>query len=161
MSTLSPLPILMACVLMLGLSGAWAELSIGYGDPFCRLDGGRYPLGWTPGPKNTGTNLSAEDNSSASLLANQSTDTGALPAGCATFNTSLAPGSLEFDSSASVIGMAHQGWASWDPRANEKGRHVEYGRRTTDLVGVFSIEMIIKLASNETCSKSADWLPSI
>ena len=43
----------------------------------------------------------------------------------------------------------------------EKGRHVEYGRRTTDLAGVFSIEMFIKLASNETCGKSADWLPSI
>lgn len=145
----------MACVLMLGLSGAWAELSVGYDDPFCRLDGGRYPLGWAPGPKNT----PAQENSSASLLANQSA--GALPAGCATFNASLAPGSLEFDSSASVIGMAHQGWASRDPRADEKGRHVEYGRRTTDLVGVFSIEMIIKLASNETCCKSADWLPSI
>ena len=159
MSTSSPLPILMACVLMLGLSGAWAGLSVGYGDPFCHLDGGRYPLGWTPGPKNTGTNLSAQDNSSASLLANQST--GALPAGCATFNTSLAPGYLEFDSSASVIGMAHQGWSSWDPRTDEKGRHIEYGRRTTDLTGVFSIKMIIKLASNDTRSKSADWLPSI
>jgi len=120
---------------MLGLSGAWAELSVGYGDPFCRLDGGRYPLGWTPGP----------NNASVSLLANQSA--GALPAGCVTFNTSLAPGSIEFDSSASVIGMARQGWASWSPQTDEKGRHVEYGRRTTDLAGVFSIEMIIKLAS--------------
>ena len=44
---------------------------------------------------------------------------------------------------------------------NEKERHVEYGRRTTDLARVFSIEMIIKLASNDTCGKSADWLPSI
>jgi hypothetical protein len=140
---------------MLGLSGAWAGLSVGYGDPFCRLDGGRYPLGWVPGPKNT----PAQDNSSASLLANQSA--GALPAGNVSFNASLAPGFVEFDSSASVIGMAHQGWSSWDPRTDEKGRHVEYGRRTTDLAGVFSIEMFIKLASNDTRSKSADWLPSI
>jgi len=57
---------------------------------------------------------------------------------------------------------ANLGWISWDPQACEKGRHAEYGRKTTDLVGVFSIDMNIKLASSSTCgSESGEWLSAI
>jgi hypothetical protein len=57
---------------------------------------------------------------------------------------------------------ANIGWASWDPNANQRGRHAEYGRRTTDLAGAFSIEMTIKLASNGTCSPGeAEWVPCV
>ncbi|MHC1631735.1 MAG: hypothetical protein ACXQT4_05560 [Methanotrichaceae archaeon] len=54
---------------------------------------------------------------------------------------------------------AHFGWISRDPQANEMGRHTEYGRRTADLAGIFSIDMTIKLESNQTTdTEDADWL---
>jgi hypothetical protein len=57
-------------------------------------------------------------------------------------------------------GDAHLGWASWDPQTGGKGRHTEYGRRITDLVGVFSIEMEIKLRSNlSSCPWTTEWIP--
>jgi len=51
-------------------------------------------------------------------------------------------GVLEANLNSNVIGMAHIGWISRDPTADNqlKGRHAEYGRSVEDLAGVFSIE---------------------
>jgi hypothetical protein len=71
-------------------------------------------------------------------------------------------GVLEANINSNVIGMAHIGWLSRDPRADPqlKGRHAEYGRSVEDLTGVFSIEKFIQLWGNSTCgSISVDWLP--
>ena len=71
-------------------------------------------------------------------------------------------GSLEADISSRAIGSSLLGWASWDPRTDGRGRHQEYGRKTTDLVGVFSIDMTIKLGSGVAPSPgSADWIPCL
>lgn len=54
---------------------------------------------------------------------------------------------------------ARLGWSSWDPHAGGGGRHAEYGRRVTDLVGIFSIEMNIKLGSARCPSPgSSEWM---
>jgi hypothetical protein len=80
-----------------------------------------------------------------------------LCAGCCT-------GVLEANLNSNVIGVAHIGWISRDPQAenNLKGRHAEYGRSVEDLTGVFSIEKFIQLWGNSTCGAiSVDWLPCV
>lgn len=68
--------------------------------------------------------------------------------------------SLSFAESGAYSGGAHLGWASWDPAAGGQGSHAERGRRVTDLVGVFSIEMQIKLGSNLSSSPgTTEWIP--
>lgn len=71
-------------------------------------------------------------------------------------------GLLEADISASGVGGSHLGWTSVNPRPDGRGRHQEYGRKTTDLVGVFSIDMTIRLGSGAGPSPgSADWIPCL
>ena len=75
-------------------------------------------------------------------------------------------GVLEANLNSNVIGVAHIGWLSRDPVANNpnslKGRHAEYGRSVEDLTGVFSIEKFIQLWGNSTCGAiSVDWLPCV
>jgi len=62
-------------------------------------------------------------------------------------------GVLEANLNSNVIGVAHIGWLSRDPKADNqlKGRHAEYGRSVEDLTGVFSIEKFIQLWGNSTC----------
>jgi hypothetical protein len=73
-------------------------------------------------------------------------------------------GVLEANLNSNVIGVAHIGWLSRDPSADNqlKGRHAEYGRSVEDLTGVFSIEKFIQLWGNSTCGAiSVDWLPCV
>jgi hypothetical protein len=73
-------------------------------------------------------------------------------------------GVLEANLNSNVIGVAHIGWISRDPLADNqlKGRHAEYGRSVEDLTGVFSIEKFIQLWGNSTCGAiSVDWLPCV
>jgi hypothetical protein len=78
------------------------------------------------------------------------------------FACGMCTGSLEANFNSNVIGVAHIGWLSRDPKANEKGRHTEYGRSVEDMTGVFSIEKFIQLWGNDTCGTvSVDWLPCI
>ena len=77
---------------------------------------------------------------------------------------SCCTGVLEANLNSNVIGVAHIGWISRDPTADDqlKGRHAEYGRSVEDLTGVFSIEKFIQLWGNSTCgSISVDWLPCV
>lgn len=54
---------------------------------------------------------------------------------------------------------AHIGWASRGLQGGGHGRPAEYGRRATDLVGVFSIDMTIKLGSKGPSNSSdAEWI---
>ena len=83
------------------------------------------------------------------------------------FNYPPAPcctGVLEANLNSNVIGVAHIGWISRDPNADNqlKGRHAEYGRSVEDLTGVFSIEKFIQLWGNSTCGAiSVDCLPCV
>ena len=73
-------------------------------------------------------------------------------------------GVLEANLNSNVIGVAHIGWLSRDPKADPqlKGRHAEYGRSVDDLTGVFSVEKFIQLWGNSTCGAiSVDWLPCV
>ena len=72
-------------------------------------------------------------------------------------------GTLEAQFNSEVIGVAHIGWLSKDPVANDKGRHDEYGRSVEDLTGVFNIQKTIQLWGNESCEGPVqiDWLPCI
>ena len=81
-----------------------------------------------------------------------------------TLVTRCCTGVLEANLNSNVIGVAHIGWISRDPLAenNLKGRHAEYGRSVEDLTGVFSIEKFIQLWGNSTCGAiSVDWLPCV
>jgi len=78
--------------------------------------------------------------------------------------TNCCTGVLEANLNSNVIGVAHIGWISRDPLADNqlKGRHAEYGRSVEDLTGVFSIEKFIQLWGNSTCGAiSVDWLPCV
>ena len=73
-------------------------------------------------------------------------------------------GVLEANLNSNVIGVAHIGWLSRDPAADNqlKGRHAEYGRSVEDLTGVFAIQKFIQLWGNSTCGAiSVDWLPCV
>jgi hypothetical protein len=81
-----------------------------------------------------------------------------------TLCTPCCTGVLEANLNSNVIGVAHIGWISRDPMADNqlKGRHAEYGRSVEDLTGVFSIEKFIQLWGNSTCGAiSVDWLPCV
>ena len=89
-------------------------------------------------------------------LNDESGTDGSCPACCT--------GVLEANLNSNVIGVAHIGWISRDPMADNqlKGRHAEYGRSVEDLTGVFSIEKFIQLWGNSTCGAiSVDWLPCV
>ncbi|OPY55249.1 MAG: hypothetical protein A4E49_00550 [Methanosaeta sp. PtaU1.Bin112] len=78
--------------------------------------------------------------------------------------TPCCTGVLEANLNSNVIGVAHIGWISRDPNADDqlKGRHAEYGRSVEDLTGVFSIEKFIQIWGNSTCGAiSVDWLPCV
>ncbi len=78
--------------------------------------------------------------------------------------TACCTGVLEANLNSNVIGVAHIGWISRDPSADNqlKGRHAEYGRSVEDLTGVFAIEKFIQLWGNSTCGAiSVDWLPCV
>jgi len=78
--------------------------------------------------------------------------------------TPCCTGVLEANLNSNVIGVAHIGWISRDPKPDPalKGRHAEYGRSVEDLTGVFSIEKFIQLWGNSTCGEiSVDWLPCV
>ena len=82
----------------------------------------------------------------------------------ATNGQACCTGVLEANLNSNVIGVAHIGWISRDPMADNqlKGRHAEYGRSVDDLTGVFSIEKFIQLWGNSTCGAiSVDWLPCV
>ena len=84
-----------------------------------------------------------------------------MPGACA-LEIPCCTGVLEANLNSNVIGVAHIGWISRDPTADNqlKGRHTEYGRSVEDLTGVFSIEKFIQLWGNSTCGAiSVDWLP--
>ena len=81
-----------------------------------------------------------------------------------TVTPACCTGVLEANLNSNVIGVAHIGWISRDPKADPqlKGRHAEYGRSVEDLTGVFSIEKFIQLWGNSTCGAiSVDWLPCV
>ena len=74
----------------------------------------------------------------------------------------LDASNIEANLNSNIIGVAHIGWISRNPLAENqlKGRHAEYGRSIEDLTGVFSIEKFIYLWANSTCGAiSVDWLP--
>jgi len=80
------------------------------------------------------------------------------------YDLKCCTGVLEANLNSNVIGVAHIGWLSRDPKPepNLKGRHAEYGRSVEDLTGVFSIEKFIQLWGNSTCGAiSVDWLPCV
>jgi hypothetical protein len=88
------------------------------------------------------------------------TDANSLDGSC----PACCTGVLEANLNSNVIGVAHIGWISRDPLADNqlKGRHAEYGRSVEDLTGVFSIEKFIQLWGNSTCGAiSVDWLPCV
>jgi hypothetical protein len=66
---------------------------------------------------------------------------------------------LEAGLNTDVIGVVHIGWVS---KSNEtrRGRYLEVGRSSEDLVGVFSIDKYVQLRGNVTDSDGlVDWLP--
>ena len=73
-------------------------------------------------------------------------------------------GVLEANVNSNVIGVAHIGWLSRDPVADDvlNGKHAEYGRSIDDMTGVFSIEKFIQLWGSSNCGEiSTDWLPCL
>jgi hypothetical protein len=86
------------------------------------------------------------------------------PSAIAPLDVPCCTGVLEANLNSNVIGVAHIGWISRDPLADNqlKGRHAEYGRSVEDLTGVFTIEKFIQLWGNSTCGAiSVDWLPCV
>jgi hypothetical protein len=156
-------PYMALCLLLsIGISSAEA-VDVAGGDVAAgglyRIENGVLVIDWSPevgfGLNFTGEgdNLSmagAENDSLAVLQAeNVSSDSGSTSASQSLVESAAASG-------------AHLGLASWDPQADGRGRHTEYGRRVTDLVGVFSIEMEIKLGSNlNSCPGSTEWMPCL
>jgi hypothetical protein len=102
------------------------------------------------------TEVKTRGYSKVSTDDNEYSSDGSCPACCT--------GVLEANLNSNVIGVAHIGWLSRDPNADNqlKGRHAEYGRSVEDLTGVFSIEKFIQLWGNSTCGAiSVDWLPCV
>jgi hypothetical protein len=127
-----------------------------------RLEDGVLVIDWSP-EVGFGLNFTGEDNLSGLRTVNGSptSSPGILQRDNVSSDPDNASASLSLaESGAYDGGSAHLGWASWDPAAGGQGRHAERGRRVTDLVGVFSIEMQIKLGSNLSSSPgTTEWIP--
>lgn len=153
-------------MLLIGISATAAAEVVG-GDvalgELYRLEEGVLVIDWSPEIEFISNFTLVGDNSStAETVNNGSLGAPLLPkiasqgSGQASASPSLAE-SGTYDGAASDASL---GWASWDPQTGGKGRHAEYGRRVTDLVGIFSIEMNIKLGSNLSSSPgTAEWIP--
>ncbi|MDF0591514.1 hypothetical protein [Candidatus Methanocrinis natronophilus] len=138
-----------------------------------RQEDGRLVIEWSPDVGFSLYSPGSSVNGSLGVFANGSASSTAavMEAEISTGSDGSAPaeggrnssgGSLEADISSRAIGRSHLGWASWNPWTDGRGRHQEYGRKTTDLVGVFSIDMAIKLGSGVGPSPgSADWIPCL
>ncbi len=162
--------LILCLVLFIGISSAEAVDEAGgdvaSGDLY-RLEDGVLVIGWSPEVE---FNLNSTGGGGNSSMAGTKDDglnfsLGTLQAENVSSDSGSIPASLGLSESGSYGGAAsgsHLGWASWDPQAGGRGRHVEYGRRVTDLVGVFSIEMNIKLGSNlSACPGSTEWMPCL
>ena len=129
-----------------------------------RLEDGVLVIDWSPEVGFSSNFTKEGDNLSRAETGNDSLDAspGALQMENV-LNSGSSFSSLSLAESGAYGGAAsgaHLGWASWDPQSDGKGRHGEYGRRVTDLVGVFSIEMKIKLGSNLSSSPdTTEWIP--
>lgn len=130
-----------------------------------RLEDGVLVIDWSPEVGFSLNSTGESDNFSQAETENDSLNAslGVLQAENVSADSGSTSASLSLVESGAYGGAAngtHLGWASWDPQADGKGRHAEYGRRVTDLVGVFSIEMNIKLGSNlSSCPGTTEWIP--
>ena len=150
--------LVLCLVLSVCLSSAGADDDAMPGGLY-RLEDGVLVIDWSPeagfSPNSTGwgsdLRAAGEENGSLGILQGENFSS----------DPDNASASLSVaESGAYDGGSAHLGWASWDPAAGGQGRHAEYGRRVTDLVGVFSIEMQIKLGSNLSSSPgTTEWIP--
>jgi hypothetical protein len=156
-------------MLLIGISAtAAAEVVRGDVAPgeLYRLEDGVLVIDWSPEIEFFSNFTLVSDNSSIAETVNRGLN-GSLGVPLQPKNASpgsdQASASLSLAESGTYDGAAsgaHLGWASWDPETGGKGRHTEYGRRVTDLVGIFSIEMNIKLGSNLSSSPgTAEWIP--
>jgi hypothetical protein len=126
-----------------------------------RLEDGVLVIDWSPEVEFSSNFTKEGDNSSMAETGNYGLNDSlsALQMENVSSDSGSSFSSLSLAESGAASG-AHLGWASWDPQADGKGRHGEYGRRVTDLVGVFSIEMKIKLGSNLSSSPdTTEWIP--
>lgn len=126
-----------------------------------RLEGGVLMIDWSPDVgfclNSTGLggdlNTAGEENGGQSILQGENVSSDLN-------STSTSLSFAESGAYSGSAGDAHLGWASWGPQAGGQGRHTEYGRRVTDLVGAFSIEMQIKLGSNLSALPGmTEWIP--
>lgn len=170
-SSLAYGPYLALClVLSIGISAGVAIDEAG-GDvaakDLYRFEGVVLVIDWSPEVKFSLNSTGEGDNSSQAGTDNDGLNAslGVLQAENVSADSGSTSASLNLDESGAYGGAAsgaHLGWASWDPQADAKGRHAEYGRRVTDLVGVFSIEMNIKLGSNlSSCPGATEWMPCL
>ena len=134
-----------------GGSGAAGELF--------RLEGGAIVIDWSPGvvfhlnTTDDVVSLNTTEMENESLNASFG-DPGAEN-GSSDLNATSAP--LSFDETG-VFGGALTGASL--AQSGSSNRPAEYGRRVTDLVGVFSIDMTIKLGSNQSSFPgTSEWIP--
>jgi len=161
-------PYLALCiVLSIGISAGVAIDEAGddvaAGDLY-RLEDGVLVIDWSPEVEFSLNSTEEGDDPSQAGMENDGPNAslGVLQAENVSSDSGSTSASLSLAESGTYGGAssgAHLGWASWDPQADGKGRHAEYGRRVTDLVGVFSIEMNIKLGSNlSSCPGTTEWM---
>jgi hypothetical protein len=70
--------------------------------------------------------------------------------------------SMEASINSNVEGKARIGWISADPSRSNAMHRLNYARNIEELVGVFSVEMFIRLWRNSTPGEiSLDWMPCV
>ncbi len=123
-----------------------------------RLEGGAIVIDWSPGAGFSLNSTADAESLNTTGMENESLnasfgDPGAENRSQDENATSASPGLDEtglFGGALTGVGLAQGGGS---------GRPAEYGRRVTDLVGVFSIDMTIKLGSNQSSSQgAAEWI---
>lgn len=124
-----------------------------------RLENGMIVIDWSPG---VGFRLNSTDDVKSlntTGMENESLNASFVDPGAengsSDLNATSAPLSLDetglFGGALTGAGLAQFG---------SSNRPAEYGRRVTDLVGVFSVEMTIKLGSNQSSLPgTAEWIP--
>ncbi len=141
-------------------AGAGAEA--GTPGALFRLEDGAVVIDWSPGlgfPRNSTVFL---ENSSLAGMGNQSLDAGLAHPGAENGSPDQNATSLPFSLEETGLfgGPSTGSGPGLSSRAGGSGRPAEYGRRVTDLVGVFSIDMTIRLGSNLSSSPgTAEWIP--
>ncbi len=155
---------LASCILLsIGACPASAVDEGGTAAGLFRIEDGAVVIDWSPGVEFGLDSPGAGENLTAAGMGMENHGLNATLGAPQAGEGSSDRGGSAPSALASWAPMLASAAPTWDGppeglQAGGTGRPAEYGRRVTDIVGIFSIDMTIKLGSNSSSPGSGEWI---